>query len=216
VGLGSGGEAFQTHHPSQLPCNRGCPQQPHNHPPHPTPPTPCAAPALAFIAAAGTATAKEAADIVLLDNNFASIASAVLWGRNVYANITRFLQVGWRCAEVLHFCARVLHFCLPAACIPFLQAPTTLSSAPARPPAWPPACLPACFPAPQFQLTINLVAVATAVTGAIVAAESPLTAVQVRLLSAPACQPACQPAACCARVPAAPSALCAPLPPATS
>jgi magnesium-transporting ATPase (P-type) len=45
-------------------------------------------------AVAGTDTAKEAADIVLLDNNFASIASAVLWGRNVYANITRFLQVG--------------------------------------------------------------------------------------------------------------------------
>ena len=41
---------------------------------------------------AGTDTAKEAADIVLLDNNFASIVSAVLWGRNVYCNITRFLQ----------------------------------------------------------------------------------------------------------------------------
>lgn len=42
---------------------------------------------------------------------------------------------------------------------------------------------PDCFlgfliPDLQFQLTINLVAVATAVTGAIVAAESPLTAVQ--------------------------------------
>ncbi|KAL4419237.1 hypothetical protein ABPG77_010679, partial [Micractinium sp. CCAP 211/92] len=75
-----------------------------------------------FAMNAGTDTAKEAADIVLLDNNFASIVSAALWGRNVYANITRFLQ---------------------------------------------------------FQLTINLVAVATAVTGAIVAAESPLTAVQM-------------------------------------
>jgi cation transport ATPase len=55
-----------------------------------------------FLGAAGTDTAKEAADIVLLDNNFASIVSAVLWGRNVYANITRFLQVsqgvvGGRC-----------------------------------------------------------------------------------------------------------------------
>jgi len=45
---------------------------------------------------AGTDTAKEAADIVLLDNNFASIVSAVLWGRNVYANITRFLQASGR------------------------------------------------------------------------------------------------------------------------
>ena len=46
----------------------------------------------------GTDTAKEAADIVLLDNNFASIVSAVLWGRNVYCNITRFLQASarWR------------------------------------------------------------------------------------------------------------------------
>ncbi|KAL6771810.1 hypothetical protein ACKKBG_A27885 [Auxenochlorella protothecoides x Auxenochlorella symbiontica] len=40
----------------------------------------------------GTSIAKEAADIVLLDNNFASIISAALWGRNVYASVTRFLQ----------------------------------------------------------------------------------------------------------------------------
>ena len=40
----------------------------------------------------GTDIAREAADIVLLDNNFASIVSAALWGRNVYASITRFLQ----------------------------------------------------------------------------------------------------------------------------
>lgn len=40
----------------------------------------------------GTDIAKEAADIILLDNNFASIVSAALWGRNVYASITRFLQ----------------------------------------------------------------------------------------------------------------------------
>lgn len=29
---------------------------------------------------------------MLLDNNFASIISAALWGRNVYASVTRFLQ----------------------------------------------------------------------------------------------------------------------------
>lgn len=50
--------------------------------------------------AAGTATAKEAADIVLMDNNFASIVSAVLWGRGVYANITRFLQASRPCPHV--------------------------------------------------------------------------------------------------------------------
>ena len=29
---------------------------------------------------------------MLMDNNFSSIVSAVKWGRNVYAGITRFLQ----------------------------------------------------------------------------------------------------------------------------
>ena len=41
---------------------------------------------------AGTSIAKEASDILLMDNNFASIVSAVKWGRNVYAGIMRFLQ----------------------------------------------------------------------------------------------------------------------------
>lgn len=40
----------------------------------------------------GTSIAKEASDILLLDNNFASVVSAVRWGRNVYAGITKFLQ----------------------------------------------------------------------------------------------------------------------------
>ena len=40
----------------------------------------------------GTQVAKEAADIILVDNNFASTINAALWGRNVYSNITKFLQ----------------------------------------------------------------------------------------------------------------------------
>ena len=40
----------------------------------------------------GTDIAKEASDIILVDNNFTSIVKAVLWGRNVYDNIRRFLQ----------------------------------------------------------------------------------------------------------------------------
>lgn len=39
----------------------------------------------------GTSVAKEASDITILDNSFASIAQAVLWGRSLYRNIQRFL-----------------------------------------------------------------------------------------------------------------------------
>eukprot|EP00300_Choanocystis_sp_HF-7_P021906 c21009_g1_i1.p1 GENE.c21009_g1_i1~~c21009_g1_i1.p1 ORF type:complete len:1007 (+),score=241.13 c21009_g1_i1:83-3103(+) len=41
---------------------------------------------------AGTDVAIKAADIVILDDNFASIVRAVLWGRNVYDSIRKFLQ----------------------------------------------------------------------------------------------------------------------------
>jgi Ca2+-transporting ATPase len=36
--------------------------------------------------------AKEAADIVILDDNFSSIVKSVLWGRSVFASIRKFLQ----------------------------------------------------------------------------------------------------------------------------
>ncbi|KAK9802895.1 hypothetical protein WJX73_002795 [Symbiochloris irregularis] len=45
-----------------------------------------------FAMNSGTSIAKEASDILLLDDNFTSIVSAVKWGRNVYAGITKFLQ----------------------------------------------------------------------------------------------------------------------------
>lgn len=41
---------------------------------------------------AGTEVAKEAADIVILDDNFSSIVKSVLWGRTVFTNIRKFLQ----------------------------------------------------------------------------------------------------------------------------
>ena len=39
----------------------------------------------------GTSVAKEASDITIIDNSFASIAKAVLWGRSLYLNIQRFI-----------------------------------------------------------------------------------------------------------------------------
>ena len=39
----------------------------------------------------GTSIAKEAADIILLDDSFASIVKAVMWGRSLYANIQKFI-----------------------------------------------------------------------------------------------------------------------------
>lgn len=40
----------------------------------------------------GTDVCKEAADILITDDNFYSIVKAAKWGRNVYDNIQRFLQ----------------------------------------------------------------------------------------------------------------------------
>ncbi|XP_030321453.1 plasma membrane calcium-transporting ATPase 4 isoform X2 [Calypte anna] len=71
---------------------------------------------------AGTDVAKEASDIILTDDNFTSIVKAVMWGRNVYDSISKFLQ---------------------------------------------------------FQLTVNIVAVIVAFTGACITQDSPLKAVQM-------------------------------------
>lgn len=40
----------------------------------------------------GTEVAKEAADIILLDDNFGSLVTSIKWGRNVYDSIRKFLQ----------------------------------------------------------------------------------------------------------------------------
>ena len=41
---------------------------------------------------AGTQVAREASDIILLDDNFNSIIKAIMWGRNIYDSIQKFLQ----------------------------------------------------------------------------------------------------------------------------
>lgn len=39
----------------------------------------------------GTAIAKEASDIILLDDSFKSVVNAIMWGRSLYENIQRFI-----------------------------------------------------------------------------------------------------------------------------
>ena len=41
---------------------------------------------------AGTEVARGASDIILLDDNFSSIVKAVMWGRNIFDSIRKFLQ----------------------------------------------------------------------------------------------------------------------------
>lgn len=45
-----------------------------------------------FAMGSGTEVAKEAGAIILLDDNFKSIVAAVMWGRNIYDAIKKFIQ----------------------------------------------------------------------------------------------------------------------------
>ena len=40
----------------------------------------------------GCSVAKDASDMILISDNFESVTRAVMWGRNVYENVRRFLQ----------------------------------------------------------------------------------------------------------------------------
>jgi len=40
----------------------------------------------------GTQIAKSASDIIIMDDNFNSIVRALVWGRNIYDSIRKFLQ----------------------------------------------------------------------------------------------------------------------------
>jgi Ca2+-transporting ATPase len=58
---------------------------------------------------AGTEVAREASDIILLDDSFSSITDAVWWGRSLYENIQRFLLF----QITINFCACILAFIAP-------------------------------------------------------------------------------------------------------
>ena len=70
-----------------------------------------------FAMMSGTSIAKEASDILLLDDNFSSIVNAVKWGRNVYAGITKFLQFQVGLCEGFSDSCRPRQGCLIRACI---------------------------------------------------------------------------------------------------
>lgn len=55
----------------------------------------------------GTDVAKHACDIIVMDDNFASIVKAVMWGRSIYDNIRKFLQFQLTCNLVALFTAMV-------------------------------------------------------------------------------------------------------------
>jgi len=55
---------------------------------------------------AGTSVAKDASDIILLDDNFCSIVNAVKWGRNIFDCIRKFIQF----QLVVNICACLLVF----------------------------------------------------------------------------------------------------------
>jgi Ca2+-transporting ATPase len=65
----------------------------------------------------GTQVAKEAADIIVLDDNFKTIVTACKWGRSIYENIRKFLQFQLTVnvvALILLVIASITQFVVPA------------------------------------------------------------------------------------------------------
>lgn len=50
--------------------------------------------------------AKNASDIILMDDNFSSIVAALKWGRNIYDAISKFVQF----QLTVNICALVIAF----------------------------------------------------------------------------------------------------------
>ena len=67
-----------------------------------------------FAMMSGTSIAKDASDILLLDNNFSSVVDAVKWGRSVYVGITKFLQFQVSSPSHIHSAVHPVTMCIPA------------------------------------------------------------------------------------------------------
>ena len=67
-----------------------------------------------FAMGSGTEVAKEAADIVILDNNFYSIANAILYGRTIFKSIRKFII----CQLTINLCSLLVSIIGPFIGIP--------------------------------------------------------------------------------------------------
>jgi P-type Ca2+ transporter type 2B len=45
-----------------------------------------------FAMGSGCSIAKDAADMIIVEDNFESVMYGVMWGRNIYDNVRRFVQ----------------------------------------------------------------------------------------------------------------------------
>lgn len=71
----------------------------------------------------GTEVAKEASDIIIMDDNFVSIVRSVMWGRNVYGNIRKFLQFQLTInvvALIIAFVGAITHYGTPLKAVQLL------------------------------------------------------------------------------------------------
>jgi len=79
----------------------------------------------------GTEVAREAADIIILDDNFASIVKSVMWGRSTFDNIRKFLQFQLTpnvSALVIVFIGAVSHHGSPLVAIQLLWVNIVMNS----------------------------------------------------------------------------------------
>ncbi|XP_055725893.1 plasma membrane calcium-transporting ATPase 2 isoform X3 [Salvelinus fontinalis] len=106
---------------------------------------------------AGTDVAKEASDIILTDDNFSSIVKAVMWGRNVYDSISKFLQF----QLTVNVVAVIVAF--TGACITQVTNTQLTVNVVAVIVAFTGACI---TQVTNTQLTVNVVSVIVAFTGA--------------------------------------------------